>query len=133
MKTTMTTTIILMTTTMMKILKSLFSLLLGKKKVPLHARPRVRSLVSHIQSIDDPAKKVLEADKVLHEALKSFGSNKSMGDLLKRYGSKLPNEQPVWKAHKLRNRIAHEPQVTVSKQEAEIAVSALLKATRSLL
>jgi len=56
-----------------------------------------------------------------------------LGDLLKRYGSKLPNEQPVWNAHKLRNRIAHEPQVTVSATDADRAVNALLKATTSLL
>jgi dephospho-CoA kinase len=117
----------------MKFLKTIFGFLLGKKRIPLHARPRIRSLVKHIETIDDPAKKVLEADKVLHEALKSFGSNASLGDLLKRYGSKLPNEQPVWNAHKLRNRIAHEPQVTVSATDADRAVNALLKATTSLL
>ena len=117
----------------MKLLTTLFALFLGKKRIPVHARPRIRSLIKHIDTVSDPAKKVLEADKVLHEAFKSFGSHASMGDFLKRYGSKLPNEQSVWNAHKLRNRIAHEPQVSVSQADGDKAVSALLKATRSLL
>lgn len=117
----------------MKFLKAIFALILGKKKIPLHARPRIRSLIKHIETVDDPIKKVLEADKILHEALKSFGSNKSMGDLLKRYGSKLPNEQSTWNAHKLRNRIAHEPMMKVSRDDSDRAVAALLKATLSLL
>ncbi|MDP6561745.1 MAG: hypothetical protein QF793_02350 [Candidatus Peribacteraceae bacterium] len=115
------------------VLVGLFIFLSRKKKVPVHARPRIRSLINHIATVDDPAKKVLEADKVLHEALKSLGSNESMGSLLKRYGSKLPNEQSVWNAHKLRNRIAHEPQMTVSKSDAEKAAAAFLKAVQSLL
>lgn len=117
----------------MKILKALFALVLGKKRIPLHARGRIRSLIDHLQTIDDPTKKVLEADKVLHEALKSFGTKRSMGDLLKRYGSQLPNEQSTWNAHKLRNRIAHEPMMNVSTSDAERAVSAFIKATQSLL
>lgn len=117
----------------MKLLKTLFALLLGKKRIPVHARPRIRSLIKHIDTVSDPAKKVLEADKVLHEALQSFGDKSSMGDLLKRYGSKLPNQQSAWNAHKLRNRIAHEPQVSVSQADADRAAAALIKATKSFL
>jgi hypothetical protein len=114
-------------------LVGLFFTLSRKKKIPLSAKPRIRKLASHIDTVSDPSAKVLEADKVLHEAFKALGSKGSMGDSLKRFGSKLPNEQAVWNAHKLRNRIAHEPMMSVSTQDAEVAVAALLKAVYSLL
>jgi len=110
-----------------------FFILSRKKGIPIHARPRIESLIKLIPSVKDPAKKVLEADKVLHEALKSLGVQGSMGELLRRHGSKLPNEQPVWNAHKLRNRIAHEPMISISQRQADQAVAALVKATQSLL
>lgn len=115
------------------VLMVVFFMLSRKKRIPIHARSRIQSLINHIPSVKDPAKRVLEADKVLHEALKSLGVQGSMAELLRTHGSKLPNEQPVWNAHKLRNRIAHEPQIVVSEREATKATEALLKATRSLL
>lgn len=104
-----------------------------RKNIPHHTKKRIQLLATHVETLSDPSAMVLEADKVLHEALKALGKQGTMGDLLKRYGSQLPNEQSVWNAHKLRNRIAHEPMVTLSQHDAETAKKALLKAARSLL
>ena len=115
------------------VLIGLFFTISRRKRIPVALRPRIRKLIAHVETVQDPSKKILEADKVLHEAFKARGTQESLGNCLKRFGSKLPNEQSVWNAHKLRNRIAHEPMMTVSEKDAKTAVEALLKAARSLL
>jgi hypothetical protein len=68
---------------------------------------------------------VIEADKVMDEILKRSGfAGETMADRLKGLNTaQLSNLQQVWEAHKLRNRIVHEPDFEVSKKEAEYAVS----------
>jgi hypothetical protein len=70
----------------------------------------------------NPNTRVLEAEKVVDLLLRELGHTGSFGDKLKTIGKSLPNEQAVWSAHKLRNRIAHEAGVEVSEREAEIAI-----------
>lgn len=68
---------------------------------------------------------VIEADKVLDEILKRSGfPGETMSERLKRLTpAQLSNLEQVWGAHKLRNRIVHEPNFEVSKAEVELAVS----------
>ena len=51
-----------------------------------------------------------------------------MGDKLRRAGKYIPDLDDVWRAHKLRNRIAHEPGLTLSYRDVESALAALEKA-----
>ena len=73
------------------------------------AKKLLRAQWEHVQSIDDPAHKVLEAEKVLDGALRELGVGGSFGEKLKTAGSRFKNIESLWQAHKLRNRIAHEP------------------------
>lgn len=58
---------------------------------------------------------VLEADKLLDHALKARGfGGQTMGDRLKRARNTFKDNNAVWQAHKLRNRLAHESGITVS-------------------
>ena len=68
---------------------------------------------------------VIEADKVLDEILKRSGFvGETMSERLKRLTpAQLSNLEQVWGAHKLRNRIVHEPNFEVSRAEIELAVS----------
>ncbi|MDP3956826.1 MAG: hypothetical protein Q8P97_02420 [bacterium] len=68
---------------------------------------------------------VIEADKILDEILKRSGfAGETMSERLKRLTSaQLSNLEQVWGAHKLRNRIVHEPNFEVSGAEVELAVS----------
>lgn len=98
-----------------------------------NVRRRLEGLIAHTESIDDAASRVLEADKVLHQALKERGGTGSMGECLRRFGPKLPQEQLVWEAHKLRNRLAHEPGMTITQKQADRATHVLLQAAKHLI
>lgn len=54
---------------------------------------------------------ILHADSLLDKALKERGvSGKTMGERMKQMQGKWTNGNGVWAAHKLRNRVAHEPE-----------------------
>jgi len=67
---------------------------------------------------------ILEADKVLNEALRAAGvPGIQLGDRLKRArASQIPNLDDLWQAHKLRNQIAHEPDFKLKRDLAERAL-----------
>ncbi len=56
----------------------------------------------------NPGKAILDADKLLSYALNKNGFEGSVGEKLKKAGSRFTNLNAVWRAHKLRNRVAHE-------------------------
>ena len=78
----------------------------------------------------DPARRVLETEKVLDGILNSLGYEGSLADKLRRGGARLPDIEAIWAAHKLRNRIAHEPGITVTEKEAQLAVGAFARVIR---
>ena len=74
---------------------------------------------------------IIEADKLLDKALVEMGApGKTMGDRLKKYGSKFSN--PVWRAHKLRNVIAHESDAQISYKQAQNALAIYKQALKDL-
>lgn len=65
---------------------------------------------------------VLNADKLLDHALKELGiAGQTMGDRMKTVA--WSNANAVWASHKLRNQIAHEPDVRVSYDTARRALA----------
>lgn len=91
-------------------------------KVPMALRRVIQKQWQHVHSIDDPEKRLMEAEKVLHHALRSTGLEGTFGDILKRIGPRIRNVDAVWSAHKLRNRLAHEPGFHPSTRELDHAV-----------
>lgn len=54
---------------------------------------------------------ILHADSLLDKALRERGiSGKTMGERMRQMQGKWTNGNGVWAAHKIRNRIAHEPE-----------------------
>lgn len=90
-----------------------------------------RSLVK-----DQPASchlSVLNADKLLDHALKEAGyKGNTMGERLKSASSRLSNRNAVWAAHKLRNQIAHEPDVQVKYDTARRALASFRQALKDV-
>ncbi len=80
----------------------------------------------------NPKGAILEADKLLDEALKLKGFHGSLGEKMKKANSIFSNRNGIWDAHKLRNRIAHELNVNISKQETETAIRQFKQALRDL-
>jgi len=66
---------------------------------------------------------VLEADKLLEAATLRMASGDSLGERLKNIeGGNYNTVQSAWEAHKIRNRIAHEPDHILTKREARRAM-----------
>ena len=76
---------------------------------------------------------IIEGDKLLDKALIEMGiPGKTMGDRLKRAGSRFSNLNGVWRAHKLRNYIAHEPGFEISYKQAHNALGVYRQALKDL-
>ena len=76
---------------------------------------------------------IIEADKLLDKALVEMGvPGKTMGDRLKKSGARFTNLNAVWRAHKLRNAIAHESGFEVSFKQAFNALSVYKQALKDL-
>ncbi len=76
---------------------------------------------------------VINCDKLLDKAMIEMGvPGKTMGDRLKRCGGRFSNLNAVWRAHKLRNAIAHETDLEISYKQALNAVAIYKQALRDL-
>lgn len=77
---------------------------------------------------------VIQADAILDKILKASGYiGDTMGDRLKQVNSSELNAiDDVWRAHKLRNRLAHGTEGALSRQEVEEAIRGYEKAFREL-
>lgn len=78
---------------------------------------------------------VIEADKILDKILESKGyEGATMGDKLKQL---VPADLPeiyddVWEAHKIRNRIVHEPNFELSQGDVRTVVGIYTRAIKKL-
>ena len=58
---------------------------------------------------------IMDADKLLDQALRQSGyRGETMGERLKSAQTAFRNTDAIWKAHKLRNRLAHEQDVRLN-------------------
>lgn len=96
------------------------------------SRRKVRNAWNHARGLPDPVRRVLEADKVLDLALTELGFRGSLGEKLKKAGPRFTDVNAVWRAHKLRNRLAHETGARISDAEASGAMNAFERGLRDL-
>jgi len=76
---------------------------------------------------------VLNADKLLGHALEQRGfKGQTMGERMKNANKTFSNNSAVWSAHKLRNQIAHEPDVRVTYDSARAALGSFRQALKDL-
>ena len=76
---------------------------------------------------------MIEADKLLDKALVEMGiPGKTMGDRLKKAGGRFENINSVWRAHKLRNVIAHESDANVTYKQVYNALQIYKQALKDL-
>ncbi|MBP5647709.1 hypothetical protein J6X04_00225 [Candidatus Saccharibacteria bacterium] len=76
---------------------------------------------------------VIEADKLLDKALIEMGvPGKTMGERLKKCGERFSNLNAVWRAHKLRNALAHESDLEISYKQAYNALQIYKQALKDL-
>jgi hypothetical protein len=76
---------------------------------------------------------VLNADKLLDQALRERGvKGETMGERMKTVRDTWSSANNVWSAHKLRNQIAHEPDVSVSYDDARRALAGFKQALKDV-
>ena len=76
---------------------------------------------------------IIEADKLLDKAMHEIGiPGKTMGERLKKSGSRFSDVNAVWRAHKLRNAIAHESDLEIGYKQATNALTIYKQALKDL-
>jgi hypothetical protein len=94
---------------------------------------RWSELLARVKTADGMILAVIDADKLLDEALKKHHfKGKTMGERLVSAQRSLTDNDAVWYAHKLRNRLVHEPQVRLKKREAQAALAGFKKGLHDL-
>lgn len=76
---------------------------------------------------------IIEADKLLDYALKESGyRGQTMSERMKNANSIFSDRNAVWRAHKLRNQIVHEPDIKATFEETRNAINGFKKALKDL-
>ncbi len=94
-----------------------------------------RESVKQIQqaSLLHPEHAVLKMHKVFVSALQSMRSHKTeekASTTIMRYEKKIPNAKIIWKYHRLRNKIAHDMNVSVTEKDIPNMKKAFLRALK---
>ena len=90
-------------------------------------------LLARVKTSDGMILAIIDADKLLDEALrKRHFSGKTMGERLVAAQRSLSDNDAVWYAHKLRNRLVHEPNVRLKKREALTALTGFRQGLKDL-
>ena len=90
-------------------------------------------LLTRVKTADGMILAVIDADKLLDDALRKRGfKGKTMGERLVSAQRSLSNNDAVWYAHKLRNRLVHEPDVNLREKEAKRALAGVRQGLKDL-
>jgi hypothetical protein len=107
-----------------------------KKKLSREISRKAEKNINNTKNLD-PAHAVLEAHKIFVFTLASLVPEKQRkkiraAETIKKFADQFPNSHHVWKSHRLRNRIAHEPNINVTQTHAELARRDFIRALRSV-
>jgi len=90
-------------------------------------------LLNGVRTPEGMVLSVIDADKLVDEALrKRHFKGKNMGERLVSAQRELSDNDAVWYAHKLRNRLVHEPGAKLKKREAQAALTGFKHCLRDL-
>ena len=112
------------------------SWLANRRPKPLdqaHFRRRWQELQKHLPDKSTWPLAVIDADKLLDEALKRRRyKGKTMGERLVSAQRQLTSNDTVWYGHKLRNKLVHEEYDLTKKSEVKAALLGYLQALKDL-
>lgn len=87
---------------------------------------------TRIEKMTDNRHQVVEADKLLDHMMRKRGFHGSVADNLKQHAKKFSDLENLWQAHKLRNKIAHELDYSLSRLAARNALNSFKRALKDL-
>jgi len=90
-------------------------------------------LLTRVKTPEGMVLAVIDADKLLDEALKrKHYKGKTTGERLVAAQRDISDNDAVWYAHKLRNRLVHEPNIKLKKNEAQSALAGFRQCLKDL-
>lgn len=95
-------------------------------------RADFRAAWERIKNESDARHAIIDADKLLDQALAARGFTGTLGEKMKTARKLFSDNNAVWTAHKLRNTLAHELGATASAAEKDRALLAFSRALRDL-
>lgn len=93
---------------------------------------RIKMLWGHAQKQPNPTLKIVEADKILDEALKMLGYQGTLGEKMKKAGPRFSDLNGLWRAHKLRNTLVHDLQAKPSDGDISAAMRGFERGLKDL-
>ena len=106
---------------------------LPKRMDQSYYQERWAELLARVKTPEGMALAVIDADKLLDEALKSHRfRGKTMGERLVAAQKSISDNDAAWYAHKLRNRLVHESDIRLKKREAQNALAGFRQALKDL-
>ena len=110
-----------------------FMILMTKRRMlRAGAKRAVEKAWQKVKTHTSPTLKLVEADKILDEALRLLGYAGTLGEKLQKAGPRFSDINGVWWAHKLRNRVVHDLTSQASDGETNRAISIYHKALTDL-
>ena len=89
-----------------------------------------------LSCLSDPDKyslAIIEADKLMDKAFKEWGfTGQTTGERLVTAGRYLSQKDQVWRVHKLRNRLVHEMDIELNKEQTKRALAVFVRALKDL-
>ncbi len=105
----------------------------GHKLDQEYFQKRWMDLLARVKTADGMVLAVIDADKLLDECLKKqHFKGKTMGERLVAAQRELSDNDAVWYAHKLRNRLVHNTGANLKKNEAQNALAGFRQALKDL-
>lgn len=94
----------------------------GKEKAAKKWQDIAQKSTSHIES--DRKLAVIEADKLIDDIVKRIGfKGKDMAERLKQVNSnQISNIEDIWRAHKIRNNLVHDPYFKLTQSDSNFVV-----------
>ncbi len=90
-------------------------------------------ILARVKTYDGMILAVIDADNLFNEALKKRSYHgKTMGERLVAAQHDISDNDAVWYAHKLRNRLVHEPSVRLRENEAKKALAGFRRGLKDL-
>lgn len=90
-------------------------------------------LLARVKTPEGMVLAIVDADKLLDQALKKHRfKGKTMGERMVSAQRMISDNDAVWYAHKLRNRLVHEPNVRLKKKEAQTALAGFRQGLKDL-
>ena len=92
-----------------------FILLIRKSKFPEDRKKYFLKKLLEIKNSSDFEKKILNYDKILDQVLKEKKYTWTLWEKMKKFWVNFLNQNEIWFAHKMRNKIAHDIHPNISE------------------